>query len=90
MSEIAMAACKYFKIEPIEMYSKRKTGNVVYARQIAFYICKNKTTHSYPEIGRRFGGRDHTTILHGVKKIGRLVKEDWRVCYDVAYVEAML
>ena len=90
LSHIAKTACRYFKVELVELYSQRRDARLVYARQIAFYLAKIRTSHSYPEIGRRYGNRDHTTVLHGVRKIGRLVKDDWRVCYDVAYVEAML
>jgi chromosomal replication initiator protein len=45
---------------------------------------------SYPQIARRFGDRDHTTIMYGSNKIARLIREDWTVAYDVAHLEAML
>lgn len=53
----------------IEIRSQRRTGDVVKARQILFYICKTYTLHSLPEIGRRVGGKDHTTVLHGVRRV---------------------
>jgi len=50
---------------------------------VAMYLCKLHTTRSYPDIGRRFGGRDHTTVLHGVKKIEELIGKDEQIARDV-------
>jgi chromosomal replication initiator protein len=47
------------------------------------YLCKQHTTRSYPDIGRRFGGRDHTTVLHGVRKIEELLTQDEQIARDV-------
>ena len=66
---------------------ERRTRSVARPRQIAMYLCKQLTTRSYPDIGRRFGGRDHTTVLHAVKKIDQLMAEDEQIARDV---EAML
>ena len=51
------------------MYSKRRPANIAMPRQIAMYLAKELTQKSFPEIGALFGGRDHTTVLHAVKKI---------------------
>lgn len=90
ISEIKRAACQHFKLEPAELISHRRTHSVVYPRQIAFYLCKTLTTKSFPEIGKHFGDKDHTTVLFSVNKIGRLVKTDWRVAFDVAAVEGTI
>lgn len=90
IDDILRVSCKYFDLTRSQMTSDRRTAPVVYARQIAMYLCKFHTTKSYPEIGRRFGGRDHTTVLHGHHKIERLVHANISVAYDVAHVEAML
>ena len=70
--------------------SDRRTAKIAYGRQICMYLARTRTHKSYPEIGRRLGGRDHTTILHGVAKIERLTRDDWTVAYDIAHVEGML
>ena len=59
-----------------ELKSQRRTAVVVRARQVAMYLSKTMTGQSLPEIGRRFGGRDHTTVLHAVRKIEGLVAAD--------------
>ena len=61
----------------------RRTRAVARPRQIAMWLCKQHTTRSYPDIGRRFGGRDHTTVLHGVRKIEELMALDDQIARDV-------
>ena len=70
---IATVAC-YYNVETVDMISSRRTANVVRARQIAMFVAKCLSLKSLPEIGRRFGGRDHTTILHAVRKIAAIVE----------------
>lgn len=62
----------HFKIPLAEMQSKRRAREVVRPRQVAMYLSKQLTRQSMPEIGRRFGGRDHTTVLHAVRQIEKL------------------
>jgi chromosomal replication initiation ATPase DnaA len=69
VSDVQKAVCRHFNIARVDLVSQRKTTGVVYPRQIAMYLSKTLTLHSYPEIGRRFGGRNHTTVLHAVRKI---------------------
>lgn len=59
-----------------DLRSSRKTAKVVLPRQIGMYLCKELTNKSFPDIGRRFGGRDHTTIMHAVKKITGMVRDN--------------
>lgn len=75
-----------------DLLSERRTQNVVWPRQIAMYVCKLLTRHSLPELGRRFGGRDHTTVLHAVNKIAGLIvaDPDSRAAIDVAAVLSIL
>ena len=61
----------------------RGRRELVRARQVAMYLCKHLTTRSLPEIGRKFGGRDHTTVLHGVNKIEQLRAEDKSLDEDI-------
>lgn len=68
ISEIQMAVCDVFAVRLIDLISARRTADIVKPRQIAMGLCKRLTLRSLPDIGRRFGGRDHTTALHGVRK----------------------
>lgn len=66
----------YPMVSMVDIKSARRTAAVVQPRQIAMYLVKTLTTRSLPDIGRRFGGRDHTTVLHAVRKIERLCETD--------------
>ncbi len=90
VEDIQRVACRYFDVKRNDLLSPRRDQRIAYPRQVAFYLAKTLTRKSHPDIGRRFGGRDHTTVLHGYRKIERLVKEDWLVAYDVAHLEMML
>jgi chromosomal replication initiator protein len=59
----------YYKIKVADMYSKKRPASIARPRQIAMYLAKELTQKSLPEIGELFGGRDHTTVLHAVRKI---------------------
>lgn len=74
----------------IDMVSARRTANVVRPRQVAMYLAKTVTLRSLPEIGRRFGGRDHTTVLHAVRKIEGLIKIDADLAARVANFKRIL
>ena len=65
------------------MHSARRSRTVARPRQIAMFLSKNLTTRSLPEIGRKFGGRDHTTVIHAIKKIQELVKNDSTLSEDI-------
>ncbi len=66
---IQKAVAEYYRIKVADMYSKRRPANIARPRQIAMYLAKELTQKSLPEIGEQFGGRDHTTVLHAVRKI---------------------
>ena len=61
------------------MTSSRRSINIARPRQIAMYISKELTSYSYPEIGKAFGGKDHTTVIHAVKKIESLIEVDQKL-----------
>jgi chromosomal replication initiator protein len=67
---IQKTVADYYKIKVADMYSKRRPSNIAMPRQVAMYLAKEMTQKSLPEIGELFGGRDHTTVLHAVRKIG--------------------
>ena len=72
---IQKTVADYYKIKVADMYSKRRPNNIALPRQVAMYLAKELTQKSLPEIGELFGGRDHTTVLHAVRKIsGERVK----------------
>ena len=76
IDNIQTNVCKYFKISKNEMLSSRRSRYLVRPRQTAIYLSKMLTSKSLPEIGRCFSNRDHTTVIHSVKTIERLRKED--------------
>jgi hypothetical protein len=84
-----VVAC-YFGITTAELCSQRRTKNVIRPRQIAMYLAKELTLRSLPDIGRRFGGRDHTTVLHAVRKIGKLIDVDPDLAGDVKELRELL
>ena len=67
---IQRTVADYYKIKVADMYSKRRPSAIAFPRQVAMYLAKELTQKSLPEIGELFGGRDHTTVLHAVRKIG--------------------
>ena len=72
---------KHYDITHDEMIGSRRSRNIVWPRQIAMFLARSLTEESYPAIGAKFGGRDHTTIMHGVDTVERKMKEE-RSCYD--------
>jgi chromosomal replication initiator protein len=76
IEDIQRTVARQYNVSRADLLSSRRTANVVRPRQIAMYLAKTLTLRSLPEIGRRFGGRDHTTVLHAVRKIGSLVGND--------------
>jgi chromosomal replication initiator protein len=83
IDEIQRAVCEYYRIDRSEMSSKRRARAVVRPRQVAMYIAKMMTPRSYPEIGRKFGGRDHSTVIHAVRLVEGLRNQDSEMDNDV-------
>jgi chromosomal replication initiator protein len=73
--EIVRAVSSYFKLTQEELFGKSRSQAIVEGRQIAMYLCREKTSMSLPKIGALFGGRDHTTVMYAIKKVGDLMKE---------------
>ncbi len=76
IDDIQKLVASHYNISRADILSSRRTANVVRPRQIAMYLAKTLTLRSLPEIGRRFGGRDHTTVLHAVRKVEELAAKD--------------
>ena len=76
VENIQKTVADFYKIKVADMYSKKRPASIARPRQIAMYIAKEMTQKSLPEIGELFGGRDHTTVLHAVRKIDGLAAKD--------------
>lgn len=90
IDEIQKKVAEYYSIRISDMHSPRRARTVARPRQVAMYLTKVLTTRSLPEIGRKFGGRDHTTVLHAVKKIEELMGEDKTICEDIELLRRTL
>ena len=73
---IQKAVADYYKLSVENLRSRSNMGNVLVPRQVAMYLCKRLTKKSYPEIARQFGGKHHTTVIHSVEKINKLIDSD--------------
>jgi chromosomal replication initiator protein len=82
LENIQKTVADYYKIRVADILSKRRTRNIARPRQMAMAIAKELTQHSLPEIGDAFGGRDHTTVLHAIKKIKELTETDHQLGED--------
>ena len=77
MDYILKTTADYYKIKVADLFSKKRTRAIARPRQVAMWLCREVTSHSFPEIGEAFGGRDHTTVIHAVKTIDSLrIKEN--------------
>ena len=83
IDEIQRTVCQFYRVDRTEMSSKRRARAVVRPRQVAMYLAKVLTPRSYPEIGRKFGGRDHSTVIHAVRLIEDLRTRDADMDGDV-------
>ncbi len=90
IDEIQRRVAEHFNIRLAEMTSDRRARIVARPRQVAMYLAKQLTTRSLPEIGRKFGGRDHTTVIHAVRKIEELMLTDPVLAEDVELLRRML
>ncbi len=90
IDEIQRRVAEHYNIRLSEMIGPTRVRTVARPRQIAMYLCKYMTTRSLPEIGRRFGGRDHTTIMHGVKRIEELKEKDTQIADDLELLRRSL
>ncbi len=90
VENIQKTVADYYKIKVADMYSKRRPINIAKPRQIAMYLAKELTQKSLPEIGELFGGRDHTTVLHAVRKIGADRQTDTELNHALHVLEQTL
>ncbi len=90
VEEIQRKVADHYNVRLSDMIGPRRTRTIARPRQVAMYLAKQMTTRSLPEIGRRFGGRDHTTIMHGVRKIEELMAQDQQMAEDLALLRRLL
>ena len=91
VEDIQKAVCDYFSLRMMDMKSQRRHRSVAFPRMLAMYLCRHHLGTSFPELGERFGGKDHTTVLSACRKInGLLEAEDERVKQPLAAIERRL
>jgi chromosomal replication initiator protein len=90
IEEIQKRVAEHYNIRLTDMSSARRARNVARPRQVAMYLAKKLTQRSLPEIGRRFGNRDHTTVMHAVSRIAELMQGDAGFAEDVELLQRML
>jgi len=90
IEDIQRVVARQYNVSRADLLSSRRTANVVRPRQVAMYLAKTLTLRSLPEIGRRFGGRDHTTVLHAVRKIEGLVGNDTTLAEEIEVLKRQL
>jgi chromosomal replication initiator protein len=90
IDEIQKKVAQHYNLRLADMHSARRARNVARPRQVAMYLAKQLTTRSLPEIGNKFGGRDHTTVMHAVKRIEELRQIDSTLAEDLDLLRRML
>jgi chromosomal replication initiator protein len=90
IEEIQRRVAEHYNIRLSDMIGPKRVRSFARPRQVAMYLCKKLTSRSLPEIGRRFGGRDHTTVMHGVKRIEELMSQDSQIADDLEMLRRSL
>ncbi|MFS0866016.1 chromosomal replication initiator protein DnaA [Microbacterium sp. 179-B 1A2 NHS] len=89
-SDIITATAQYFRLSVDDLYGSSRSQSIATARQIAMYLCRERTSLSLPKIGQLFGGRDHTTVMYAYKKISELMKERRSIYNQVSEITSQL
>jgi chromosomal replication initiator protein len=90
VESIQKTICDYFNVKLGDLKAKRRTQNIALPRQVAMYLCRKHTETSFPAIGDKFGGRDHSTVIHASKTIERKIKEDPHMLTTIESLERNL
>ena len=90
IDDILKIISKHFGVNRSDLLSNRRNRSIVRPRQIGMYLAKNLTSRSLPEIGRRFGNRDHTTVLHAIRKVEQLMADDTTLKEEVELLKRLL
>jgi chromosomal replication initiator protein len=76
IDEIQQEICRFYKIRIDDLLGKKKNKSIALPRQIAMYLCREMTSNTYPHIGKAFGGRDHTTVMHACDKVTKMMEKE--------------
>ena len=90
IEEIQRKVAEHYNVRLSDMIGPKRLRTIARPRQVAMYLAKHLTTRSLPEIGRRFGGRDHTTIMHGIRKIDELMATDRQLAEDIGLLKRLM
>ena len=90
IDNIQKKVSSYYNLALSDMTSSRRSINIARPRQMAMYLSKGLTSYSYPEIGKAFGGKDHTTIIHASKKIDKLLNDNSHLSEDIKLLKSIL
>jgi chromosomal replication initiator protein len=90
IEEIQKVVASHYNVSKHDLLSARRTRAIVRPRQIAMYLAKTMTPRSFPEIGKRFGGRDHTTVLHAVRKVEELAAADESLAQEIELLKRLI
>ncbi|MBI5483733.1 MAG: chromosomal replication initiator protein DnaA, partial [Deltaproteobacteria bacterium] len=80
----------YFDMKLADLKSEKRLKNIVLARQVAIWLCRDMTKASYPDIGLKFGGKDHSTIIHSFKKIDKAIADDSKLSKIIEEIKLIL
>jgi chromosomal replication initiator protein len=90
VEDIQRAVCSHFRLSNTELLSKDRHKSVAFARQVAMYLCRQRLKCSFPELGRAFGNRDHTTVMSAVRRVEQLRQRDPQVNAHLEAIEKKL
>ena len=90
IEEVIKAVCRHYNIRASDLKSPKRSKQIALARQVAMFLCRELTSDSFPEIGSRFGGKDHSTVIHSVNKIEGLLKQDSSVKEAMEEIKKLL
>ena len=90
VERIQKLVCEHFQVKLSELKSKKRSRSVVVPRQIAMYLARKYTHHSLPDLGEAFGGKDHTSVLHSIRKVEKMLKEDEEMRRTIEKLERLL
>jgi chromosomal replication initiator protein len=90
IDDILRIVSKHFGVNRADLLSSRRNRSIVRPRQIGMYLAKSLTSRSLPEIGRRFGNRDHTTVLHAIRKVEQLMSDDTTLKEEIELLKRLL
>lgn len=90
VEDIQRAVCGHFRITNTDLMSKDRHKSVAFARQVAMYLCRQRLKCSFPELGRAFGNRDHTTVMSAVRRVEKMIEDDPQVHAHLEAIESRL